>query len=110
VVACVAVLAEKDAEAMIAALAPAITHLVCTELPADGTETAAMPPFQSRRRSYGADELAGAAMGAGVEVEAIEDFGAAVARARDRAAELGGVLLVTGSHYVLAPARSALGL
>ncbi|HEX5374896.1 MAG TPA: cyanophycin synthetase [Solirubrobacterales bacterium] len=110
VVACIAVLAEKDAKAMIAALAPAITHLVCTQLPADGTETVAMRPFQSRRRSFGADELAGAAGEVGVEAETIEDFGAAVARARDRAAELGGVLLVTGSHYVLDPARAALGV
>jgi len=110
VVACVAVLAEKDAEAMIAALAPAVTHLVCTELPADGTESENMDRFQSRRRSLGAEELARAAVGTGVEAEAIEDFGAAVTRARDLARELGGVLLVTGSHYVLAPARAALGV
>ncbi len=109
VVACIAVLAEKDAEAMIAALAPAVAHLVCTELPADGPETSTMWTFQARRRSLGAEELAGAARRAGVEVEAIEDFGAAVLRARDRAEELDGVLLVTGSHYVLAPARAALG-
>ena len=38
VVACLAVLAEKDAKAMIAALAPAVTHLVCTKLPADRAE------------------------------------------------------------------------
>ncbi|HEY5708611.1 MAG TPA: cyanophycin synthetase, partial [Solirubrobacterales bacterium] len=42
VVACLAVLAEKDAEAMIAALAPAVTHLVCTELPADGPKSGSM--------------------------------------------------------------------
>jgi hypothetical protein len=45
-----------------------------------------------------------------VEVEAVEDFGEAVARARDLALGLDGVLLVTGSHYVLAPARATLRL
>ncbi len=110
VVACIAVLAEKDAEAMIAALAPAVTHLVCTKLPADGPKSSSMERISSRRRSLGAEELAGVARGIEVEVEAIEDFGTAVARARDRAVELGGVLLITGSHYVLAPARSALGV
>jgi hypothetical protein len=56
----------------------------------------------------GAGDLAGAAGGAGLEAEVEEDFGAAVALARRRARELEGVLLVTGSHYVLAPARSVL--
>jgi dihydrofolate synthase / folylpolyglutamate synthase len=110
VVACVAVLAEKDAGAMIAALAPAVTRLVCTELPADGPETRQVGVSQARRRSLSAEELARAAAGAGVEVEVIEDFGVAVTRARDLARELGGVLLVTGSHYVLVPARVALRL
>ena len=48
---------------------------------------------------------------AGLPAEAEPDFGAARrARARELAAEAGGVLLVTGSHYVLAPAREALGV
>ena len=96
VVACMAVLADKDARAMLAALAPALSHLVATQLPA-------------RRPSVAAGELAAVAREVGVEVEAVEDFGAAVARARDLARELDGVLLVTGSHYVLVPARAALG-
>jgi dihydrofolate synthase / folylpolyglutamate synthase len=110
VVACIAVLAEKDAKAMIAALAPAVTHLVCTKLPADGPEIRHIGVFQARRRSFAAETLAGAAAGTGVEVEAVEDFGNAVARARDLALGLDGILLVTGSHYVLAPARTALRL
>ena len=93
---------------MIATLAPAITHLICTELPADGPEMRHIGVSQARRRSLTADELAGVAEG--VEVEAVADFGAAVARARDLALGLGGILLVTGSHYVLAPARDALRL
>jgi len=97
VVACLAVLAEKDARAMIAALAPAVAHLVCTKLPA-------------RRQSLGADELAEAAREVGIDAEAIEDFDAALARGRQLARETGGMLLVTGSHYVLAPVRMALHL
>jgi dihydrofolate synthase/folylpolyglutamate synthase len=110
VVACVAVLAEKDAAAMFAALAPAVTHLVCTKLPADGTESGDMNRLGSRRRSFSPDELAGVAGGVGVEVESVEDFGDAVGRAREHALALDGILLVTGSHYVLAPARATLRL
>ncbi|HET7483921.1 MAG TPA: cyanophycin synthetase [Solirubrobacterales bacterium] len=110
VVACIAVLAEKDAGAMIAALTPPVTHLVCTKLPADGPEIRHIGVFQARRQSLAADVLAGSAAGGGVEVEAIENFEAAVARARERALVLDGILLVTGSHYVLAPARATLRL
>jgi hypothetical protein len=46
----------------------------------------------------------------GLAAEVEPDFAVAVARARELAVELGGVLLVTGSHYALAPARAALGL
>jgi len=97
VVACLSVLAEKDAKAMIAALAPAITHLIATKLPA-------------RRRGFRAGDLVAAAGEVGIEAEGVEDFGTAIARAQSRARALGGILLVTGSHYVLAPARAALGL
>jgi len=112
VVACLAVLAEKDAKAMIAALTPAVTHLVATKLPlpADGPIRQGDLDVSARRRGFAADELAGAAGGAGVEVEAVGDFEDAVARARDLAVRLDGTLLVTGSHYVLAPARAALRL
>jgi dihydrofolate synthase/folylpolyglutamate synthase len=113
VVACLAVLADKDARAMLTALAPALTHLVATQLPAngaDGPESEDIERFSARRPSVGAGELAGLAREAGVEAEAVGDFGAAVLRARELAAALGGVLLVTGSHYVLAPAHAALGV
>jgi hypothetical protein len=43
-----------------------------------------------------------------VPAEAQADFGAALDRARMLAADAGGVLLVTGSHYIQAPARRAL--
>jgi len=110
VVACLAVLAEKDARAMIAALAPAVSHLVCTKLPADGPKSPLRGDFSARRHSQEADELAEAAREVGVEAEAIEDFDAALAHGRQLARETGGMLLVTGSHYVLAPVRMALHL
>ncbi len=95
---------------MIAALAPAVTHLSAPNCPPTGRNVTICRTFQARRRSFSADALAGAAGGIGVEVEAVGDFGAAVARARDLALGLDGTLLVTGSHYVLAPARAALRL
>jgi dihydrofolate synthase/folylpolyglutamate synthase len=97
VVACLAVLADKDAEAMVEALAPVLAQVVCTEVPAD-------------RPAFGAGELAQVCAAAGLPAEAEADFAAAVARARELALRLGGVLLVTGSHYALAPARAELGL
>jgi len=110
VVACLAVLAGKDARAMIAALAPAVSHLVCTKLPADGPKSPLGVDFSARRHSQESDELARIARDVGIEAEAIEDFDAALLRGRQLAREAGGMLLVTGSHYVLAPVRMALHL
>jgi dihydrofolate synthase/folylpolyglutamate synthase len=98
VVACLAILADKDAAAMIEALAPALDQVVCTELPA------------AHRPALGALELARVCAEAGLPAEAEPDFATAVSRARELALERGGVVLVTGSHYALAPARDALGL
>jgi len=97
VVACLAMLAEKDAPAIVAALAPALDRAVCAQLP-------------TSRRSVAAGELVTACERAGLPAEAEADFGEAVRHGRELAAEAGGVLLVTGSHYALAPARAALGL
>jgi dihydrofolate synthase/folylpolyglutamate synthase len=97
VVAVLAILAEKDAAAMVAALAPALDRAVCTELP-------------TGRRTFEAAALARSCAAASLPAEAEPDFAAAVAGARELAREAGGVLLVAGSHYALAPARRALGL
>jgi len=107
VVACVAALADKDAGAMIAALAPAVEMVVCTELDPKALESRGRPGVAS----HGAAKLAAACAAAGLEAERQPDFLAAVRRARELAAGLpDGVLLLTGSHYVLAPARAALAL
>ena len=91
VVAVLAILADKDARAMTQALAPALTHAVCTQLPgADG------PKIRSicvRNRPVGGllglATLAAMCREAGVAAEAEEDFGAAVARGLGAGARAG---------------------
>ncbi len=103
VVGCLAILADKDTEAMVAALAPALDRVVCTELPAAALEGHGRPGAKSR----GAGELASTCGQAGLAAEAEPRFETALRRARDLAAESPeGLLLVTGSHYAIAPARA----
>lgn len=99
VVACLAVLGDKDAVAIVRALAPVLDRIVCTELP--GSPTADRP-------GVAVSDLAAACRTAGLDAEGEPDFPAAVGRGRDLAAAAGGTLVVTGSHYALAPARAAL--
>jgi dihydrofolate synthase / folylpolyglutamate synthase len=113
VVACFAALREKDVAAMAHALAPAVERVVCTELPRmeDGSRTRELDQLPGSRASVPAAELARVCEAEGpIAAEAEPDLAAAVARARELAREAGGVLLVTGSHYALAPARRALEL
>jgi dihydrofolate synthase / folylpolyglutamate synthase len=103
VVACLAILADKDAAAMIGALAPALDRVVCTELPAAALEGHGRPGA----RSQPAQELAAACEQVGLPAEVEADFEAALQRARALAAEPPeAVLLITGSHYAIAPARA----
>jgi dihydrofolate synthase/folylpolyglutamate synthase len=107
VVACLAALGDKDAGAMIRALAPVLSHVVCTELDAAALESRGLPGITS----HSAAKLAKACREAGLSAEQVSDFTAAVRRGRRLAAERPeGILLVTGSHYVLAPARAVLRL
>ncbi len=113
VIACLAVLADKDAGAMVEALAPVLDQVICTELPdqpVDGPKRGVGLLFSARRRGFGAAELARICEDVGLNAEVEADFDAAVALGRGRALDAGGVFLVTGSHYTLAPARAALGL
>jgi dihydrofolate synthase/folylpolyglutamate synthase len=106
VVACLAILADKDAEAMIAALAPALVQAICTELPAAALEGHGRPGARSRP----AVELAAACAEAGLPAEVEPDFELALRRGRKLAAAgPEGLLLVTGSHYAIAPTRSLIG-
>jgi dihydrofolate synthase/folylpolyglutamate synthase len=107
IVACIAALSDKDAGAMIRALAPVLSRAVCTELDSAALESRGLPGVSS----HGTAKLAAACEEAGLGAEQVPDFEAAVLRGRELAAALpGGVLLITGSHYVLAPARAALRL
>lgn len=110
VVACLALLAEKDAAAIVSALRSVVSRAVCTQLPADGKVAGAIGDQTFPRAGLAAGELAGVCAEAGIEAEAEPDFAVAVGRARELAAELGGVVVVTGSNYALTPARAALGV
>jgi dihydrofolate synthase/folylpolyglutamate synthase len=105
VVACLAVLADKDAAALVAALAPVLDAAVCTEVPAEALRSHGRPGARSRP----AAELAALLEAAGVRAEPEPGFATAIDRARELAAQPPeAALLVTGSHYALAPARTAL--
>jgi dihydrofolate synthase / folylpolyglutamate synthase len=104
VVACLGILAEKDAAAMVAALAPAVAEFVCTELPAEMLAGSGRPDV----RAWGAAELAGLCAAAGVQASTAVDPRTALAGARERAREVGGIALLTGSHYLLGAARAEL--
>jgi len=107
VVACLAALADKDAGAMIRALAPALEYAVCTELDPAALQARGLPGV----RSHSAGKLADACAAAGVPAEHQPELAAALRRGRELARRrAGGVLLVTGSHYLLAPARAAFAL
>ena len=95
VFACLSVLADKDAAAIAAILAPAFAGCVCT---------AAEPgPAMGRpgARAMDAAQLARFVTEAGIAAEAIPDPEAAVAKAIDLAREGRGVALFAGSHYLL---------
>jgi hypothetical protein len=90
---------------MVAALAPALDAAVCTEVPAAALQSHGRPGARSRSPA----ELATLLERAGVPAVPEPDFAAALARARDEAQRTpGAALLITGSHYALAPARAAL--
>jgi hypothetical protein len=87
---------------MLGALAPAVHHLVCTELPAEALRGAGRPGAHFWRAS----ELARIAAELGVDCEAFEDPLKAFAATRRQAAARDGVALIAGSHYLLAAFRS----
>ena len=102
VIACLAVLADKDVDGIVGALAPLVDGMVVTEIPAERLAVAGRPGA----RTLAAGELAAAARRVGLAwVEEEPEPGRAIARARARAREDRGAVLVTGSHYLLHYAR-----
>jgi dihydrofolate synthase/folylpolyglutamate synthase len=97
IVCCLAVLAEKDGAGIVGALAPAISHFVCTEIPPEAIEGSGRPGGSS----YPASELASLCREAGVEAEAIADPVDAWRKARDLARDRDWIALAAGSHYLL---------
>ena len=102
VIACVALLADKDAAGVMEALAPRLELAVCTELPAERLARAGRPGA----RSLEAVRLAELADRAGVATEVVPEVPAALSRALEVARERHGVALASGSHYLLAYATS----
>ena len=97
VVACLAMLADKDGAGVVGALAPRIELAVCTELPAELLAHAGRPGSSS----FEAWRLAEIAAAAGLETEAFEAPEEAVRRTLALARERDAVALVSGSHYLL---------
>jgi dihydrofolate synthase/folylpolyglutamate synthase len=97
VVCCVAILAEKDAGAIIQALAGACPSFVCTEIPERAIRGSGRPPGSS----HPAADLAERCRAAGREAEAIPEPIAAWRRAKELARERDAVALAAGSHYLL---------
>ena len=97
VIACLALLADKDAAGVMEALAPRLELALCTELPSERLAHAGRPGA----RSLEAERLAEAGEAAGIPTEVLTEPRAAVRRAMALARERGGVTLVAGSHYLL---------
>jgi dihydrofolate synthase/folylpolyglutamate synthase len=97
VVACVAVLEGKAVESMLAALAPAVVHVVCTELPPERLARSGRPGAAT----VPASDLGEACGRLGLSHEVVADPARAVERARTVARERSGMALCTGSHYLL---------
>jgi dihydrofolate synthase/folylpolyglutamate synthase len=97
VVACLAMLADKDAIGIVDALAPRLELAICAELPAEGLARVGRPGA----RSLEAAALAEIAAARGLAAEIVEDPEAALRRALTEARDRGGVALATGSHYLL---------
>ena len=99
VVACLALLADKDAAGFMSALGPVLAGVVATEIPAERLAAAGRPGA----RALSASRLAALSREAGVGwVEEVVEPRAAVERARAVARGQGGLALVAGSHYLLA--------
>ncbi len=97
VVACLAILADKDADGIVGALAPGLAAAVCTEIPVARLEGSGRPGASA----VPAAELVRLCEAAGVPATAHAEPAGAVGLAMAMARERGGVALIVGSHYLL---------
>lgn len=97
VVACIAVLADKDAAGMLAELSPVIARGIFTTLPPELLAARGRPGA----RAHDPADLVSLAAAAGIPAAAEPDPVRAIERTRDLAAECGGTALIAGSHFLL---------
>jgi dihydrofolate synthase / folylpolyglutamate synthase len=97
VVACLAVLGDKDAEGIVGALAPALSAVVVTEIPPERLEGAGRPG----KSSIPMIELGRLCEAAGIPAEGVLDPAEAISTTLARATDADGVALIAGSHYLL---------
>lgn len=97
VIACLAVLGDKDTAGIVAALAPVLSAAVCTEIPPERLEGAGRPGTSA----VDAEVLARLCEGAGVPAIASGDPAEAIGETLVLARDRGGVALIAGSHYLL---------
>jgi len=88
---------DKDAGGIVKALAPALTNVVCTEIPTERLQGAGRPGTSA----FEAAELASLFEAAGVAATVEVDPARAIDLATQRANEQDGVVLLAGSHYLL---------
>lgn len=98
IVACLALLADKDGAGIAGALASALDHAVCAELPAKLLVGSGRPGA----KTYAATDLVQECGIHGLPAEARPEPVAAIARALELARERGGVALIAGSHHLVA--------
>lgn len=103
VVACLAVLADKDADGIVRALAPALSSAVCTEIPPERLAGAGRPGTGAVPTA----DLVALCEDVSVPASAVAEPARAVALAAALSRDRGGVALLAGSHYLLRYAWTA---
>lgn len=98
IVALMAILADKDADGILAELAPTLDCAVFTSLPPAALVNAGRPGARTRP----ADELLAIASRLGLESRSAPDAASGLSRATELASAADGVVLVAGSHFLLA--------
>ncbi|MCB0856811.1 MAG: hypothetical protein KDB57_01680 [Solirubrobacterales bacterium] len=100
VVAVIGILRDKDAPGMLSELAGSLDSAIFTRLPLEALEAWGRPGASA----WDPDELVDLARQTGLSAETAPDPGTALERARELALQNGGAVLMTGSHYLFAPA------
>lgn len=97
IVACLAILADKDAEGIVRALAPVLSEVACCEIPPSDIEGSGRPGSAS----VPGRELAAICARHGLLAEVFSGPEPAIEHAVTRARQLRGTALLAGSHYLL---------